>query len=369
MQIPEDNFNVEDLVCSESFQRYCLGTDLEDELFWKAWLIRLPHKFPELEEARRLVHLLNAEQGNRKEQLEQLKEGLAQNGIFKERLMTGLESEPAALATRRIRSGSFYWYSGIAAAILMAFILVYLFRHPFENQINNTYQGGERFSSGKALRKTIVLKDGTVITLARESAISLLKDFDQENRELWLNGEAFFDVKHDSAHPFIVHTAFNDIKVLGTSFNVKAYPASKFMETALIRGSVRIDSRQLPGYFVVLKPNQKLFTQYLPEQHSAAAVKKAYKISELKTTGLSKEPEEIQWIKKRLDIDNLPLSVIARKLQDWYGIQIVIADEDVGNYRYSGVFENETILKTLEALQLSYPFHFRTESDRIVLTK
>lgn len=369
MRIPEDNFNVEDLVCSESFQRYCLGTDLKDELFWEEWLIRLPNKRPEVEEARRLVHLLNAEQGNRAKQLEQLKEGLKQNGIFKERFMAEIDSESAPRDTKRSRRSSFYWYSGIAAVVLMACVLVYLFRHPFENQASNTYQGGERFSSGKALRKTIVLKDGTVITLARESAISLLKDFDQQNRELWLSGEAFFDVKHDSAHPFIVHTAYNDIKVLGTSFNVKAYPSAKSMETALIRGSVRIDSRQLPGYFVVLKPNQKLFTKYLPEQHSEAAVKSAYKITELKTTGLSKEPEEVQWIKKRLDIDNLPLSVIARKLQDWYGIQIVIADAEVANYHYSGVFENETILKTLEALQLSYPFHFKTESDRIILTK
>lgn len=366
MELPQDDFNVEDLVCNDAFQRYCIGAVSSDQLLWGEWLRKFSHKGEVIEEARKLVTLLTAHQGNQLDQLEQLRAALQQTEILKAALWNNEKDK--GIEETVSKKSSFYHYLGFAAAILVALVLIYLFRHPFSRP-EDTNPAENRFSSGKVLRKTIVLKDGTVITLARESSLTLLKDFNQYKREVWLSGEAFFDVKHDAEHPFIVHTALNDVKVLGTTFNVKAYPSSRSVETVLIRGSVRVDSRQFPGCFVVLKPNEKLYTPYFPQQTPAEVVRKSYRVSELKTNGTSKGPEEVQWVKRRIDIDNLPLSVIAEKLQDWYGIKIVIADPDVKNYRYSGVFENETIIKTLEALQLSYPFQFKAGPDQITITR
>ncbi|MGY0037213.1 FecR domain-containing protein [Pedobacter sp. NJ-S-72] len=68
-------------------------------------------------------------------------------------------------------------------------------------------------------------------------------------------------------------------------------------------------------------------------------------------------------------IDNEPLAAIAEKLQKWYGIEIYIANKEVKDYRYSGTFENESVIKTLEALQIAYPFEFKAEQNKITISK
>ena len=150
-------------------------------------------------------------------------------------------------------------------------------------------------------------------TLASESVIKLEEGFNKNNRALWLSGEAYFDIKHDSKHPFIVHTIFNDIKVLGTIFNVKAYANDKEMETSLIRGSVRVDSRKYPGKFVILKPNEKLITNnYLVKESSTS--EQPFTVTVLKTIGSEQKPKEVQWVQNRLEIENEPLSLIVKNL-------------------------------------------------------
>lgn len=378
IQISGDDFDVDELICNESFQEYCLGISLEHQIFWKEWMAKYPDRKEDFAEAERIVTILNVKQGSRIEQLKALRSGLTQQEAFQSAVslkpdisfksVMALKEEEALERSLKARRQRWYFYLGsTAAAILIAITFLYFYRPAFFETKKETELTW--FSSGKALRKTIILKDGSVVTLAKESSIRLGEGFNSSKREIWLNGAAFFDVKHDVAHPFVVHTTFNDIKVLGTTFNVKAYRDSALMETALIQGMVQVASKKYPGYFVVLKPNQKLSSINSPAKTAISRPDAEYRVSELKQNPAARVPEEIAWVRKRLDIDNLPLSVIAQRLQDWYGIKIVIAGEEVKNYRYSGVFENETILKTLEALQLSYPFHFEVEGDRIYIKK
>ncbi|MET3112495.1 transmembrane sensor [Pedobacter sp. CG_S7] len=366
MQMPNENFSVEELICNESFQHYCLGTSLENQLLWQDWIKKHPHKRAEFEESKRLVEILTVKQGSRIKQVKELRSGVEQRELFSKALSP--ESYTAVSSQSPNRFPLLYQYAaGIAAVVLVA-VFIYFYTLPAVNLNLLKQPVGEHFSSGKALRKTIVLIDGSVITLARESVIKLEEGFNKNNRALWLSGEAYFDVKHDSKHPFIVRTTYNDIKVLGTVFNVKAYSSDKEMETSLIRGSVRVDSKKYPGKFVILKPNEKLITNnYLVKV--STEVQKPFHITMLKMNSETQKPEEVQWIQQRLEIENEPLSLIAKKLETWYGIEIVIKDEAVKNYHYSGVFENETIIKTLEALQLSYPFEFKVEQNKIIINK
>jgi transmembrane sensor len=378
IQMPGNDFGVEELICNESFQEYCLGASLEHHIFWKEWMAKHPDRKEDIAEAERIVTILNVKQGSRIEQLKALRSGLTQQEAFQlaislksdisfKSVMAFKEEEALEQSLKTTRPRWYFYLGSTAAAILIAINFLYFNRPSFFEKKKEPVLTW--FSSGKALRKTIILKDGSVITLAKESSIRLGEGFNSSKREIWLNGAAFFDVKHDAAHPFVVHTTFNDIKVLGTTFNVKAYRDSALMETALIQGMVQVASKKYPGYFVVLKPNEKLSSLNSPAKTAISKPDAEYQVSELKQNPAAPVPEEIAWVRKRLDIDNLPLSVIAQRLQDWYGIEIVIAGEEVKNYRYSGVFENETILKTLEALQLSYPFHFEVEGDRIYIKK
>lgn len=377
IQMPGNDFDVEELICNESFQEYCLGASLEHQILWKEWMAKYPDRKEDIAEAERIVTILNVKQGSRIEQLKALRSGLTQQEVFQSAisLKSGIPFKPDISfkeetlepALKTTRPGWYFYLGSTAAAILIAIAFLYFYKPAFFEAKKEPAL--VHFSSGKALRKTIILKDGSVVTLAKESAIRLGEGFNSSNREIWLNGAAFFDVKHDAMHPFVVHTTFNDIKVLGTTFNVKAYADSALMETALIQGMVQVASKKYPGYFVVLKPNQKLSMLNSPAKTAISKPGAEYRVSELKQNPAAPVPEEIAWVRKRLDIDNLPLVVIAQRLQEWYGITIIITGEEVKNYRYSGVFENETILKTLEALQLSYPFHFEVEGDRIYIKK
>jgi transmembrane sensor len=149
---------------------------------------------------------------------------------------------------------------------------------------------------------------------------------------------------------------------------VKALPGTEEMETTLIRGSIRVDSKKYPGSFAILKPNEKLTVKNNLSQESAA-LQTPFHIAPLVINRDTNRPQDVKWVQNRLEIENEPLSSIATKLQSWYGVEIVITDDAVKDYHYSGVFENESILKTLEALQLSYPFQFKVEENKIIISK
>ena len=390
MRMPNNDFSVEDLICDESFQQYCLGATLESQVLWSEWISNHPNRLADIEQAKNIVHILTAKQGSRIQQLKDLRGGLKQrealgNLISVEQEFADLPkaghllSIPEKSTYKTLR---WYTYMGGAAAAVAVMLFSFYFIQQGSGRIAglfSEYPDGHSISSGKSPRKTVILADGTAITLAKESTIRLTENFSSGKRELWLSGEAFFDVKHDRSHLLVVHTSYNDIKVLGTTFNVKAYEGSKSMETSLIHGSVRVDSKKYPGYSVTLKPNEKLVTNN--DLSKEAVLAKVFRLSALepkrntedrsindKNTHFA-QPQELKWIRNRLDIENEPLSSIVLKLQNWYGIKIIIADDHVKDYRYSGVFENETIIKTLEALQLSYPFEFKVEEERIIISK
>ena len=104
----------------------------------------------------------------------------------------------------------------------------------------------------------MVLPDGSTVWLNAGSKLDYTKIGSTGNREVQLTGEAFFDVVKNPERPFIIHTSKIDVKVLGTKFNVKAYPEDKTVETSLVQGSVEVFVKNRPGEKYLLKPNQKL---------------------------------------------------------------------------------------------------------------
>lgn len=385
MKLPDHGFLVEELVCNDSFQQYCLGISLENHILWEEWINNTPERAADIIQAKNLVNILTIKQGNRLEQVKALKSGFRQQEILTQLLNTVPDETPMSTdgrsnINRYLYSdkktilktpAGFYKYVSFAAAAVIILISLYFIQQNYSPSKDLKAEhplSASVFSSGRAPRKTVILIDGTVITLHQNSEIKLAKNFNPAQRELWLKGEAFFEVKHDAKHPFIVHTPFNDIKVLGTSFNVKAYPNSGLIETSLIRGSVQVESKRYPGYRVLLKPDEKLSFHNTPA-HQDENLKNIFKVSALERNAPGNKSEEIQWIHHPISIDNEPLAAIAKKLQNWYGIEIYIADPEVEAYRYSGTFENESVIKTLEALQMAYPFAFKAEQNRIILNK
>jgi transmembrane sensor len=194
-------------------------------------------------------------------------------------------------------------------------------------------------------------------------------------REVTLEGEAFFDVTHNAAKPFIVHTSGLNIKVLGTAFNVKSYASDETIETTLLRGSIEVVKQNDPtAPKVILRPNEKLVfnKKDLPEtegskEQIATTVQPAISITHLPADIPDSIIKETSWRYNKLDFNGDSLEELADKMERWFDVHITINNERLKRYRLKGSFEKETIVQALEALKLSARFEYEVEGKEVVI--
>lgn len=240
-------------------------------------------------------------------------------------------------------------------------------------------------SSGKQLNQVMTepdsksqveLPDGTTVWLNKGSKLTYSTDFfGEKHRVVNLVGEAFFDVKKNESVPFIIHTDEIQITVKGTAFNVKAYPGSKRVEAALVRGLIEISTRGDADRQILLRPNEK-FTLDLDQSPNGKDERKfpgndsssslSYAITRLKSFP-GNEPAETAWMNQRLYFNDESLGDLAPKLESWYNVKIRFADEALRNKRFSGVVEKESLLELLKVLQLSSTFRYKIEGDLLII--
>lgn len=367
------NTSVEELLCDESFQRYCRGEEQADIQYWETWISQNPHKQADVASARRLYEVLNMGQGNRQEQLAALRDAVARRTRFKEDVLNNPGKERSARIVT-FRSKTFLKYAAGIMLFISAGTLAYI---KYGTGTATTSQLAiYEYYTGANDRKTIMLPDSSVVMLNENSHLTVNKDFDASHRQVSITGEAFFDIQHDVAHPFLVNTAQYTIRVLGTTFNVRSYPGKDSTETTLLTGKIEItrpaDGKTQP--VVVLQPNQKFILennitgiQGQPDIAVALNTGKVVRPVVIDTT--THHLAETSWARRKMEITDMTLAGIAQQLQTWYGIKIRFADESVKNYRYTATFDDETVFNALRYLQQSYPFTFTLEDDGIVIAK
>jgi transmembrane sensor len=221
-------------------------------------------------------------------------------------------------------------------------------------------------------RTRLELPDGTQVWLNANSQLTYgNKSFGAEEREVTLSGEAFFDVVKNEKVPFIIHTRDLTIRVLGTSFNVRAYPKERTVETALIRGLVEITTRRDPDRRIMLKPDEKIIVPVDlqpesgdPGRPAGATVSSLYSIVKLRKDSTQTVPE-IVWTKNKLEFDNELFAELAPKMENWFNIRIHFRDEEIKKRRFSGVIEKETLKETLDAMRLSGHFSYQITGNEL----
>lgn len=229
-------------------------------------------------------------------------------------------------------------------------------------------------------RSRSLLPDGTTVWLNAGSRLHYENDFNGATREVRLEGEAFFDVIKQANRPFIVHTSGIDIKVLGTAFNVKSYPEDKTVETTLYRGAVQV-SRQddITKKIIQLRPNEKLILakqaankgSELSEQKTPVTkqLPASFVITHIDSTKKESERFETAWLYSRLEFRGNDFEELAHKLERWYNVTIVFADEQVKNLNFNGSFEKENVEQAFKALQVAVPsFNYKIENHEILVS-
>jgi transmembrane sensor len=161
----------------------------------------------------------------------------------------------------------------MAAAVLLLMLGGYgIFHHYYSGRhAGNDLAWQEKYTERKTLSK-MILADGSSVTLNADSRLKYPASFDGPTREVYLTGEAFFDIQKDPDHPFIIHTDKMIIRVLGTSFNVKSYPGDASMETTLLQGSVEVTFPDRPADKIILRPSDKLVIRNTPATADSADV-------------------------------------------------------------------------------------------------
>jgi ferric-dicitrate binding protein FerR (iron transport regulator) len=199
-------------------------------------------------------------------------------------------------------------------------------------------------------KTSITLPDSSRVWLNSGSKLTFNSDFKHGPRKVNLEGEAFFAVTRDKHHPFRVKTADVNIEVLGTNFNVKAYPDERLVSTTLVEGSIKISSLYQKTQ---IKPNQRVVF---------SKESKEMVIEELSDASI-----DTDWKDGRLVFRNESLEELAPKLRRWFDVDIVFADERVKNRRFTGVLERESILEVVSYFDLSKFVECRIQGNKIII--
>lgn len=213
-----------------------------------------------------------------------------------------------------------------------------------------TSVGGEYF---------ITLSDGTRVWMNANTTLEFPVNFVKSQRRVKLQGEAYFEVARDESKPFIVETAGMQTKVLGTSFNIKAYPDESREQTTLLEGKVEVSlsstSTTVPSPKLVLEPGMQAQWEKGSTSLSMQAV----------------NPDNIiAWRRGEFVFNEEDINIVLRTLSRWYGIEFISSDMGQETYTFSGMMSKDDKLETtLEILTLAGGPAFKIEGNKVYMSK
>ena len=214
------------------------------------------------------------------------------------------------------------------------------------NTLNVPY--GKRFQ--------VQLSDGTSVHLNAGSSLKYpVKFLAGQNRQVYLTGEAFFDVEKDTEHPFIVNSDQLNIRVLGTQFNVSSYPEDTATDVVLVEGSVGMYKSNHDfdkGRNIILEPGYKGSLDKMTDSITTKQV-----VTNVYTL----------WINGGLVFRNIPFKNILKKMERHYNKTIINENTELSNEIFNASFTDVPIEKILEYLKLTYAIDFEINGNQIVI--
>lgn len=230
----------------------------------------------------------------------------------------------------------------IAAILILPLILYSLFAThgmlKFNSLVNKNI-AWQTIQTQSGMHGAIDLPDGSRVTLNSNSELKYPVNFSGKTREVKLIGEAYFDIKKDTKHPFLVKTGGMNVEVLGTTFNVSNYNNAP-QEVVLVSGIVRLftDNRDQKKSFHILKPGQR------------AIFNKSQKMLSINNVEVDKY---ISWKDGYIIFRDDPMQVVVQKLERWFNVDIIVEDLDLLDYPITAKFHDETLTQVFTLLKLS----------------
>ncbi|MFN2440321.1 MAG: FecR family protein [Chitinophagaceae bacterium] len=316
------DFTEKDFISDAFFQQWVKLPDAKNRIFWEQWLIAHPEKHSDVIKAKAFIENLHFNT--------QLPSSLQIENSLSRSLerINALEADKKVL---KLQSRMKYtWWAAAAVFFCCVIIIALPSRTERPITIEIVARPGEI--------KTITLPDSSIVTLNAGSHFTYLSNFQNTGkREVWLDGEAYFDVRHletdNSSRLFIVHCNDLNVEVLGTTFNIRK--KGSITNVTLNSGKIRIGVKDTPGSTILMEPGD--FIQHYDREKRI----------------IRKEvnPELYSvWKEKKMILDNTSLADIAELIQDTYLYKVQIAEKDLARQKISGTLvltDEEVMLQTL----------------------
>jgi ferric-dicitrate binding protein FerR (iron transport regulator) len=264
----------------------------------------------------------------------------------------------------------------VLVTITMTLLVQFFMNKEIVKQEQVVYQ---EYNVPNGSKSHLTLPDGTEIWLNSGSKLRYAVIFENKERQVFLEGEAYFSVSEDKTRPFIVNTDKLNVRALGTEFNVKSYPDDNVVEATLISGVISVERKtnSTSTNDIILNPNERVsFTKstgkmkhFKPQEPQPETVierieNKEVTLNPLPTTYIE---QFVGWKEDKLIFNTLTFKDLMVKLERWYGVNIEIQNEDLTNYTFTGSFENETLQQALDALKLTTPFKYSIDKQKVLI--
>ncbi len=211
-----------------------------------------------------------------------------------------------------------------------------------------TYQ---EYSTQKGERSTLLLSDGTSIRLNSATKIRFPVVFSRGKRELFLDGEAFFEVAHNENAPFIVHTVDANIRVLGTIFNVTSYSEDNKTQVIVSEGQVAFGGVRQQDE-VMLRRNQ---------------LSRIVKGGSPSTAEVIRTDKYLAWLKNQMVFDNATLEEVIKQLSRKFDVEFKVLDTSLLQRHIMATYSNETLSQIIQSLSLSLRFQYKQRGKIVSL--
>lgn len=357
-------YTVEDFMLDPEFRKWVLTSDEETKAYWKVFLEKHPEKYADMELARKALVNLSRNVGEISEtriediwsKIHKVIEDPTEEQVERRIVALSSESTLRRFADRNphVRYQANHQFYRVAAILVLAFALGILFnlthQHPQKGPVEAPLVY-EEHTVPPGVKSTLTLQDGSKVILNSGSNLRYVKNFEADRRELFLVGEAFFEVAKDSLRPFVVKTGPMSTTALGTSFNITAYE-NEYLDVALLSGRVNVAlDFEEPKQFN-LEPGQGLLVKVGKREHRKRRIEEA---------------KVLAWTKKTILFEQTPIEEAIRVLENWYGVKIEIRNRPEKDVLLSGKFVDQTLEGVLEGLSYSTRFDFQVNKDRVTL--
>jgi ferric-dicitrate binding protein FerR (iron transport regulator) len=356
------HYTVDDLIQDPRFVRWVFENHEEDQVFWQQWLQQYPHKQADVETARLLLRSIKIEELS----------------IDPEKVRAEIENIQQSIRIRRpaglYRILSQWKYAAVLVGVMAIAGIIYYLLQVTQREVPNVADGSlpivsqtiaEAINNSNDQEKEVRMEDGSTIRLAPHAVVRYGRQWTTAGtRDVYLSGEAFFEVAKDPNKPFRVFSHELVVKVLGTSFRVKAPEKENEFSVTVHTGKVSVYNRKneqdqtdintqiLSG--IVLKPNQQVVYQRNEEKFQK--VLKEYPVLVNPTS-----------INNNFKYENVPVAAVLEEIKTAYGIDIAYDKETIRNCRITADLSNESIYKKLDLICMAMEARYNVIDGEVSL--